>query len=42
MRHCMSSFKIEIASFFVGRGARGAREVRGAGGIGQWGYRFKI
>jgi len=26
----MSSFKIEIASFFVGRGARGAREVRGA------------
>jgi len=32
----MSSFKIEIASFFVGRGAR---EV---GGTGQGGYGFKI
>ena len=29
----MSSFKIEIASFFVGRGARGAREVRGGGQV---------
>lgn len=35
----MSSFKIEIASFFVGRGAR---EVRGVGGTGQGGYGFKI
>ena len=38
----MSSFKIEIASFFVGRGARGAREVRGAGGPGQGGYCFNL
>ena len=35
----MSSFKIEIASFFLGRGAR---EVRGAGGTGQGGCGFKI
>lgn len=38
----MSSFKIEIASFFVGRGAREVREVRGVGGTGQGGYGFKI